>query len=369
MDYKKFRIDLSNNFVLLFATPYRRIAAQVCMHFQNAHQDPPEVCIPEVAKSLARELDGPPLEQDAYAFEVNRYQPAVRRNKVAFITAIYGDYDTACQVHSPQAPLDADFICFSDNPEITANHWEVDSTPYHILFPSALDNGAPDLINSLHSSINGNNHTFNIAKYYKQAFYNIPRLQNYDIVVWMDGSLQLTEARAAEQVSLTVEKDQCAVGVWNHTIRRHLSEEVQVTKDFYRYCSTYFNNQHQPYQNISGQYHAYMQTHPEVEQIGVWYTTFMVYNMKSPLTRYLLDNWYLETLRHTTNDQISFPYAVLTTSAADDGMSTGAIGDDSFSGSPGMIDSLCTFPNALIRGQYPNHQTSLYIKHDHTIPL
>jgi len=345
--YKNFKIDLSNNFVQLFTVSYRNLAAQVCSFFRDMVRDPPEVCVPIVTQSLTEQYDGRPLGGTEYTLRVGRLSLPLPSLKVAFITAVYGGYDTACQPFAPQT-RQADFICFSDDPAITSNSWEVDTTPYHLLHRSPLDNGA--LLNSMQN----NNHTFNIAKYYKQAFLNIPRMEEYDIVVWLDGSLQLTEPRAAEQVSLVVAEGGCAMGVFNHTIRSALAEEVLVSKEFYRYCVTSFGGQAQPYQNISGQFADYVSdgdadtSTPGVNEVGVWYTTLMIYNMRDLWTRILLDRWYLETLRHSTNDQISFPHVVLKENA---------------------LNALCTLPNEVIRGQYPNHQSSIYVKNDHTMPL
>lgn len=66
--------------------------------------------------------------------------------------------------------IETDFICFTNNENIISNGWFIDSIPYHNIYKSPLDN----------------DHTFNIAKYYKQAFRNIPRLNKYDVIIWID---------------------------------------------------------------------------------------------------------------------------------------------------------------------------------------
>ncbi len=100
----------------------------------------------------------------------------IKNKKIVFITAIYGDYESSCRPHAKQT-IPTDFICFTDNNNIESNGWDVDSHPYHYTNPSMFDDG------SYVNSLKNNNHTFNIAKYYKQSFYNIPRFNNYDIVV------------------------------------------------------------------------------------------------------------------------------------------------------------------------------------------
>ena len=64
-----------------------------------------------------------------------------------------------------------DFICFTDNKNITNHGWAIDTTPYHLLNKSEIDH------NKYTNSLCNNMHTFNIAKYYKQSFKNIPVLE------------------------------------------------------------------------------------------------------------------------------------------------------------------------------------------------
>lgn len=107
--------------------------------------------------------------------------------KIVIITAIFGKYERSAKaVHHQFLPTD--WVCFTNNPNLTAKGWDVDMTPYHYLYPSPLDTG--HLKNSLHKDSTDNH--FHIAKYYKQSFHKIPRLQKYDIVIWIDGSIEVT---------------------------------------------------------------------------------------------------------------------------------------------------------------------------------
>ena len=92
--------------------------------------------------------------------------------KICFITAIYGNYESSCKKFIKQT-IETDFICFTDNKDITSNGWTIDTNPYHITNKSELDN------DTYTNSICNNKHTFNVSKYYKQAFNNIPILQKY----------------------------------------------------------------------------------------------------------------------------------------------------------------------------------------------
>ncbi len=82
---------------------------------------------------------------------------------ICFITAIYGGYENSCKKFVKQT-IDTDFICFTDNDNIINNGWIIDTTPYHFINKSTVDDDK--FVNSLCN----NKHTFNIAKYYKQSF-------------------------------------------------------------------------------------------------------------------------------------------------------------------------------------------------------
>jgi hypothetical protein len=110
--------------------------------------------------------------------------------KICFITAIYGNYESTCKPFIKQT-VPTDFICFTDYHDMIPNGWKIDTTPYHLLYPSTMDNGT--FINSIQQ----NKHTFNVAKYYKQSFRCIPILQTYDVIIWLDGTIELIDERAS----------------------------------------------------------------------------------------------------------------------------------------------------------------------------
>jgi hypothetical protein len=131
-----------------------------------------------------------------YYYIINNYTTIMA--KVCFITAIYGNYESSCKKYVPQT-IATDFICFTDNPTIVSNGWIIDTIPYHRTCKSELDN------NTYINSLCNNKHTFNIAKYYKQAFQNIPRLQSYDVIIWLDGTIEIRASwTVTEQLGLHV---------------------------------------------------------------------------------------------------------------------------------------------------------------------
>ena len=131
--------------------------------------------------------------------------------KICFITAIYGNYETTCK-NFKQQTIETDFICFTNNSNIVNNGWIIDTTPYHFLNKSILDDNT--YINSLFN----NNTTFNIAKYYKQSFHNIPILKKYEVIVWIDGTIEIIYDKTSEYILNNIYKEKI-IG-WHHEQRK-----------------------------------------------------------------------------------------------------------------------------------------------------
>lgn len=266
-----------------------------------------------------------------------------RHAKIAYITAIYGSYEATCKPFVPQTVV-SDFICFTDNPNMESNGWSIDTNPYHLTYPSPIDTG------EYTNSIAKNKHTFNIAKYYKQSFQQIPRLREYDIVVWLDGTLELIYSRISEWL-LRMIPSKSVIG-WEHECRQGVLKEEVIASNCDRYTSTWYFNQPQPYQDVNLQYEEYVKDgydeslwkriDPTRKHFGVWITCFVAFHNKKKEVSDFLNHWYLQTLQYTTQDQIGFPYTVQKTK---------------------LIPY--TLPDEIIWGERPHFFTEFYIKHTH----
>ena len=266
-------------------------------------------------------------------------------SRICFITAIYGAYESSCKKFAKQT-VDTDFICFTDNPNMISNGWIIDTTPYHLTHKSELDD------DSFVNSLCNNKHTFNIAKYYKQSFTNIPVLSKYDVIVWLDGTIEVTYDRTSEYILNNIYREKI-IG-WHHEYRHgKLFDEVQGSASTgFRYCTTHWNGQDQPYQDLHKQYQCYQQDGytdaffknlgSHTPHMGVWITCFVAFLQKDTDVKSFLDMWYLQTLKHTTQDQIGFPYVCQKTN---------------------MIPF--TLPNKEVHGDRPHYNTMFYIKHEH----
>lgn len=276
--------------------------------------------------------------------------------KVAYITAIYGDYEITCKPFVEQT-IESDFICFTDNSNITSNGWIIDTTPYHDTCRSPIDNSLYN--NSLRKEGKlkelENRHTFNIAKYYKQAWKNIPRLIDYDVVIWLDGTIEITKNYVSEKM-IKLCSEYKIVG-WHHELRGGLLFHEAYVCYLPKYLDRDYLGQKQPYQDVMSQYHSYLQDgydetfwdrYPRKEgrgrgdHFGVWITCFVAFDNKDTLVTKFLDLWYLQTLKYTTQDQVGFPK---------------------------VAQDLCLVPYTLpdddIQGQNPHEHTDIFIKHDH----
>ena len=224
------------------------------------------------------------------------------KNNVAYISAILGNYEKTSKPLANQTIPISKFL-FTDNPNlINLNKWQIINIKNQSFY-SPLDN--PSFVNSK----TNNHHTFNLAKYFKEQFYRIPQLQNYDIIVWLDGTIEITDPTLSQKlINLFESNKELMVASINHTIRKdNLINEVKASY-FYRYTSVHWAGQDQPYQNITRQYEYYKNN--GFQDVGVWITCFVAWNMRHQSTYKFLDDWFIHNLNFTTQDQISFPYLI-----------------------------------------------------------
>jgi len=266
--------------------------------------------------------------------------------KICFITAIYGNYEASCKKFVNQT-VDTDFICFTDNKNIINNGWIIETTPYHLVNKSDLDN------DSYVNSFCNNKHTFNIPKYYKQQFKNIPILEKYEIIVWLDGTVEITYDKTSEYVLNNIYEKKIIAWAheWRNRTRGMLNLEVYASHNI-KYTSTFWNNQEQPYQDVDAQYNDYINDgytdkyfediNPERSNFGMWVTCFVAFLKNDESVRNFLDLWYLQTLKYTTQDQIGFPY---------------------FCQKTNLIPY--TLPDNEVYGDFPHSSTMFYTKHEH----
>lgn len=229
--------------------------------------------------------------------------------KICFITAIYGNYETTCkpslerrEFKIDQHIVETDFVCFTDNPSIVDRGWTIDATPWHDVNPSYLDTD-PNATNSLKT----NRHTLNITKYYKQQFYNIPRLAKYDIVIWIDGSIQIHE-KFVFLVYSAFEMHNHQLIVFQHEMRENKLVREVIASNIPQYTSTFWHGQKQSAQRVKDQYLHYINNGYKDKYVCL--NCIVALDMRSEKIKAFLDTWYMQVLTFSTQCQIGMAWAM-----------------------------------------------------------
>lgn len=233
--------------------------------------------------------------------------------KICFITAIVGDYEI--RLHEPiKQTIPCDFIAFTDK-NLASKIWKTYKLKYH-----------PEFLKK----------PYDIAKWYKLQFYKIDFLKHYDYVVWLDGSIELTNTQIAETI-ITMSND-CSL--FSHEWRNGLLiNEAIGMKENRRYddedplliIDRFYNN-------------GFKETHfklynKNIDTYGVFITCFVAWK-NTNILHYFFNEWWNLHLSVSKNDQLTFSY---------------------------LSWKYKLFPYDLIntwKGR-PHHKTECYIKHNH----
>jgi hypothetical protein len=235
--------------------------------------------------------------------------------KVAFVTIQIGNYDSHPCRSIPKQTIPVDYICFSNRKIENSNQWDVDTTPYHLLYPCKHD------IGSYKNSLSNNKSDRNLYKFYKMNLLHFPRMQKYDVIIWIDGTISVKRKNMAKWFFNKIIKEKQSLVLWEHHFRggKLLYEAMEASK-LGRYIEN-FGGQKQPKQDILAQYDEYITNgyndttfwrsiNPQRPNLGVWVTSCIGFDNQSKDVKQLFESWYLEVLRHTTHDQVSFPYVI-----------------------------------------------------------
>jgi hypothetical protein len=173
---------------------------------------------------------------------------------IVFITAVFGAYEKTAKLRHPQ-DIEADWICFTNHTKLLSNGWQLDFTPYHLTHPSPLDDGR--MINTYQNKSHPV-HPFLAAKYYKQAFQNIPRLKRYDVVVWIDGTVEIKVPTVASFLMNKIMNQSYPMVGFHHEMRQgQMWPEVAAS-----YAEKYYGENwlgwKQPVQDVIAQYRQYL---------------------------------------------------------------------------------------------------------------
>lgn len=218
---------------------------------------------------------------------------------VCFITAIFGNcYQKECLPFRQQT-IPTNFICFTDNKDIIANGWHIDTHQYH----SSYLNDSKDSNDITDST--------RIVKYYKTKWCEIPVLECYDIIIWIDSNIEIISSYVSEIILDKIQKNK--ILCWHHPLRSgRLQLDAFISSRLQKYKNQDVMKQYNAYID-EGYDDKYFKCHHKCDKdtsdcLGVWLTNFIAFVAKNSDVIRFMNRWYQEIMQHTTQDRISFSY-------------------------------------------------------------
>jgi len=191
----------------------------------------------------------------------------IKNSRILIYTAFTGDYDS---LKEPDViDENCDYICFSDNPNLKSDFWEI-----RVMEDSTLDNNRK-------------------AKQYKVLPHKY--FPEYKYSFWLDGTFKI-KGSIREYIYKYIRKDSkilCVV----HTERDCLYEEFESSKRITRYPASIMEKQIKKYEK---------EGFPKEYGLPVLGAIFREHN--SPEIIKLMEDWWEEIIEFTNQDQLSFPY-------------------------------------------------------------
>lgn len=195
--------------------------------------------------------------------------------KIALITAIFGDLDDLKPVPEQSVPVDK--FCFTNNLNIPAGEFR----GWNVIHP---DYPRYDFKNRIK------------AKYFRTLSHMVKELKAYDIVIWLDGSIDIINPEFVYFMAQNVVRS--GLAVFKHSIRDCIYEEAIVSKLGPKYNGEPIDEQIAEYRN-SG--------YPEKN--GLIETGCFVKLIDIPTNR-IMEQWWHENIKYSYQDQISLPYVL-----------------------------------------------------------
>ena len=212
---------------------------------------------------------------------------------VAVISSVFGGYD---RIKEPKGThVDTDFYLFTDMKQPSdapRSRWRyVTEALYH-------DNTERQVCYSVNDSLLSVRHMMR-AKYYKTQWSHLALLQEYDYIVWVDGSFQVLDSNILSFCQHVLAEKSMAF--FQHHQRDSVFEEVAYCM---KYCERY---NHFPIQEQMDSYMAQQfDTHTSgLLELGC----FVCHNHDESVPR-VFDLWWQEIQYHGYQDQISMPFVL-----------------------------------------------------------
>ena len=210
-----------------------------------------------------------------------------KKPKVCIYTAIYGDYDVLKE--QPQQTLDCDFLCFTDSSAISGvNQWEIVN--------EAGDSSVHPRMQAKYYKLM-NHKIFSSGKRWWSNFLKAPNLRQYDVTIWIDGSIKLkTDTFAEEMISFLGDY---GMAMFVHPERNCIYDEAEFCCDYPKYRNLPMVEQVAHYRSKG---------YPVKN--GLMAAGVITRNMHMRGLNKINQDWWQENLSWTYQDQLSLPYVL-----------------------------------------------------------
>lgn len=195
---------------------------------------------------------------------------ADRKLKIAAYTVITGNYDQLRRWTKQSIPVD--FFCFTDNPE-------------------GLINEMPELTKmvTITQPLRPTTNRLLVPFSYRLFPFEIPELSDYDLIVYLDGNVQIRHEDAIERYLRLFDVANHAVSMIAHPMRDDLFDEIAVSKQIPKYRSMDFDEQIAFYQKEEVPRHC-----------GLWVNNLIFWNrhLDRAKTEEFQEVWFNETTKY-----------------------------------------------------------------------
>jgi hypothetical protein len=190
--------------------------------------------------------------------------------KVCVYSAIYGGYDQIKPI--AKQSVECDFLMFIDEEIAHETQWQTRIAKMSLVHPRMN------------------------AKFFKVLPHHCSELLKYDVLIWIDGSAEITSGTFVEEVLSQLKGD---LMVFKHPEDRDcIYQEAEYCKNMPKYIDSQIDTQVEHYREMG---------YPEHK--GLYACGMMVYRLNNDL-KLLLESWWDQISTWSYQDQISFPFAL-----------------------------------------------------------
>lgn len=197
----------------------------------------------------------------------------INMKRVAVYTTIFGNYDHLKPI--PKQITQADYFCITDD-AIVSQTCIPDSEKWEIV---EVKTPRTDL------------HPRMRAKFFKAFPWEVEQLRGYEVVIFIDGSIQI---QSPDFIGYCVSHLKNDILMFNHPQRNCIYEEASHSRTMIKYQT----------EDLENQVAYYRKFHPE--KSGLWACGIIV-RRPTERIRAAMMSWFHENIKFTWQDQISMP--------------------------------------------------------------